>query len=76
MMQVTFSLSSYTGCTTQYAGSYRIGVLETKAALLRDLHIVVPIAIPSVCTINIVVSIAYTVVQASVPVPVSIARTL
>ena len=51
-------------------------MLKTEAALLRDLHIVVPVAIPSVCTINIVVSIAYTVVQASVPVPVSIARTL
>ena len=51
-------------------------VCSRQATLLRDSHIVVPIAIPSVCTIHIVVSIAYTVVQASVPVPISIARTL
>lgn len=47
-----------------------------QAALLKDLHIVVPVAIPSVFAIYIVVSIAYTIVQASVPVPITIARTL
>lgn len=47
-----------------------------QAALLNDLLIVVPVAIPSIFAVYIVVPIAYTIVQASVPVSIAIARTL